>query len=127
MRNEVSEAYRMTREFGFEDCLGEIHISVLLSDGSYLITPSAGDGISLIDAKDIAPQDMIKVNSSPINVNITKYMIHDVVYKVRNDIKAIVHRHTPAVVAISCLETHKIGLADKKATGPARICYTMLP
>jgi ribulose-5-phosphate 4-epimerase/fuculose-1-phosphate aldolase len=58
-------------------------------------------------------QDMVKI--SPTNGNVTEDMIHDAVYKVRNDTKAIVHWHTPATVAISCLEMGFVALAQKAA------------
>jgi ribulose-5-phosphate 4-epimerase/fuculose-1-phosphate aldolase len=120
MRNELSEAYRMTRDFGFDE-LGGNHISVLLSDGSYLITPP-GDRMLMFDLDDIAPPDMMQVKSSSgKHGNVAKDMIHDVVYKVRNDIKAIVHWHTPATVAISCLEMGFIPLAREAAPFVGRV------
>ena len=36
--------------------------------------------------------------------NVTANIIHDAVYDARPDVKAVVHLHTPAAVAVSCLE-----------------------
>jgi ribulose-5-phosphate 4-epimerase/fuculose-1-phosphate aldolase len=109
MRKELSEAYRITRDFGFDELVWN-HISVLLSDGSYLITP----GDRMFD--DIAPQDLVKSSG-----NVTADIIHDAVYKVRNDVKAIVHLHTPATVAISCLEMGFVPLAQEAAPFVGRV------
>jgi ribulose-5-phosphate 4-epimerase/fuculose-1-phosphate aldolase len=117
MKKELSEAYRITRDFGFDELGVGSHISVLLSDGSYLITPASN---IMLDLDDIAlHQDMVKI--SPGNRNVTEHMIHDAVYKVRNDIKAIVHWHTPATVAISCLEMGFVPLAQEAAPFVGRV------
>ena len=109
MRKELSEAYRITRDFGMDELVWN-HISVLLSDGSYLITP----GRLMFD--DIAPQDLVKSSG-----NVTADIIHDAVYKARDDVKAIVHLHTPATVAISCLEMGFMPLAQEAAPFVGRV------
>jgi ribulose-5-phosphate 4-epimerase/fuculose-1-phosphate aldolase len=109
MRKELSEAYRITRDFGMDELVWN-HISVLLSDGSYLITP----GDRMFD--DIAPQDLVKSSG-----NVTADIIHGAVYKTRKDIKAIVHLHTPATVAVSCLEMGFVPLAQEAAPFVGRV------
>lgn len=109
MRVELSEAYRITREFGMDELVWN-HISVLLSDGSFLITP----GSRMFD--DIGPNDLVKSSG-----NITADIIHDAVYKTRSDVKAIVHLHTPATVAISCLEMGFVPLAQEAAPFVGRV------
>jgi phosphoglycerate dehydrogenase-like enzyme/ribulose-5-phosphate 4-epimerase/fuculose-1-phosphate aldolase len=109
MRVELSEAYRITREFGMDELVWN-HISVLLSDGSFLITP----GSRMFD--DIGPGDLVKSSG-----NITADIIHDAVYKMRSDIKAIVHLHTPATVAVSCLEMGFVPLAQEAAPFVGRV------
>ena len=47
----------------------------------------------------ICPQDLVYSSS-----NITADIIHDAIYSARRDIKAIIHLHTPAATAVSCLE-----------------------
>ena len=103
MRLELSDAYRITREFGLDELVWN-HISVLLSDGSFLITP----GSLMFD--DIGPEDLVKSSG-----NITADIIHEAVYKRRSDVKAIVHLHTPASVAVSCLEMGFVPLAQEAA------------
>ncbi|KAG7362956.1 glyoxylate reductase [Nitzschia inconspicua] len=109
MRIELSEAYRITREFGMDELVWN-HISVLLSDGSFLITP----GSRMFD--DIGPGDLVKSSG-----NITADIIHEAVYKMRSDIKAIVHLHTPATVAVSCLEMGFVPLAQEAAPFVGRV------
>lgn len=109
MRKELSEAYRITREFGMDELVWN-HISVLLSDGTYLITP----GSRMFD--DISPQDLVKSSG-----NVTANIIHDAIYRVRPDVKAIVHLHTPATVAVSCLEMGFVPLAQEAAPFVGRV------
>jgi ribulose-5-phosphate 4-epimerase/fuculose-1-phosphate aldolase len=109
MRVELSEAYRITREFGMDELVWN-HISVLLSDGSFLITP----GSRMFD--DIGPGDLVKSSG-----NITADIIHEAVYKTRSDVKAIVHLHTPATVAVSCLEMGFVPLAQEAAPFVSRV------
>lgn len=109
MRVELSEAYRITREFGMDELVWN-HISVLLSDGSFLITP----GSRMFD--DIGPNDLVKSSG-----NVTADIIHEAVYKTRSDVKAIVHLHTPATVAVSCLEMGFVPLAQESAPFVGRV------
>ena len=109
MRQELSDAYRITREFGMDELVWN-HISVLLSDGSFLITP----GSLMFD--DIRPEDLVKSSG-----NITADIIHEAVYKTRSDVKAIVHLHTSATVAVSCLEMGFVPLAQEAAPFIGRV------
>ena len=109
MRKELSEAYQITREFGMDELVWN-HLSVKLSDGSFLITP----GGRMFD--DIGPQDLVKSSG-----NVTADIIHEAVYDVRPDVKAIVHLHTPATVAISCLEMGFVPLAQEAAPFVGRV------
>ena len=109
MRLELSDAYRITREFGLDELVWN-HLSVLLSDGSFLVTP----GGRMFD--DIGPNDLVKSSG-----NVTANIIHDAVYKGRSDVKAIVHLHTPATVAVSCLEMGFVPLAQEAAPFIGRV------
>jgi phosphoglycerate dehydrogenase-like enzyme/ribulose-5-phosphate 4-epimerase/fuculose-1-phosphate aldolase len=109
MRVELSEAYRITRDFGMDELVWN-HISALLSDGTFLITP----GSRMFD--DIGPNDLVKSSG-----NITADIIHEAVYNSRSDVKAIVHLHTPASVAVSCLEMGFVPLAQEAAPFVGRV------
>lgn len=103
MRVELSEAYAITREFGMDELVWN-HISCKLSDGTFLVTP----GNRMFD--DIGPQDLVKSSG-----NITADIIHEAIYSARDDVKAIVHLHTPATVAVACLEMGFVPLAQESA------------
>ena len=109
MRKELSDAYRITRDFQMDELVWN-HLSVLLSDNTFLITP----GNRMFD--DIGPQDLVKSSG-----NVTADIIHEAVYKERSDVKAIVHLHTPATVAISCLEMGFVPLAQEAAPFVGRV------
>jgi phosphoglycerate dehydrogenase-like enzyme/ribulose-5-phosphate 4-epimerase/fuculose-1-phosphate aldolase len=111
LRKELSDAYRITREFGMDELVWN-HISALLSDGHYLITP----GSRMFD--DISPQDLVKSGDSG---NVTADIIHDSIYRARPDVRAIVHLHTPATVAVSCLEMGFVALAQEAAPFVGRV------
>lgn len=68
------------------------HISARCGDKT-LITP----GGMLWD--EITPESIVSSSG-----NVTANVIHDAVYDARPDVQAVVHLHTPAAVAISCLE-----------------------
>ena len=42
--------------------------------------------------------------SSPDNVNVTANVIHAAIYDARPDVHAIVHHHSPCVLAVACME-----------------------
>lgn len=113
MRAELSQAYRITKDFDLDELVWN-HISVLLSDGSFLITP----GCKMFD--DISPQDLIK---STDNITAHIDILHESVYKARPDVKAIVHLTTPAAVAVSCLEMGFVPLAREAAAYIDRVAY----
>ena len=110
-RKELSDAYRLTREFGMDELVWN-HISLRLSDGTFLLTP----GSHMFD--DIRPQDLVKSDKCG---NVTAIVIHEAVYQVRDDVKAIVHLHTPATVAVSCLEMGFVPLAQEAAPFVGRV------
>ena len=68
------------------------HISCRVGDKT-LITP----GGVLFD--EVTPENLVMDSS-----NITANVIHDAVYAARPDVSAVVHLHTEASVAVSCLE-----------------------
>ncbi len=111
LREELSDAHHLFKEMNMDELVWN-HISAKLQDGSYLITP----GAMMWD--DIAPEHL-KKNSD----NITADIIHDAVYQCRPDVKAIVHLHTPATVAVSCLEEGFICLAQESAYFYNKVAY----
>ena len=92
LRKDLSVAHWLTRHYGMDE-LQWNHISAKLSTGQTLITP----GDRMFD--DILPHHLHKSSD-----NVTADIIHAAVYAGRSDVKCIVHLHTPATVAVSCLK-----------------------
>lgn len=91
LRFDLAVAHRLTARENYT-MLTWNHISHRFRDGC-LITP--GDKLF----EDIKPEDLV-VSST----NITADIIHASVYAARPDVNAIIHVHTPAATAVSCLE-----------------------
>jgi len=88
------------------------HLSARLSDGTTLLTP----GTKLF--REVEPGDLKKSSD-----NVTADVIHKAVYDARPDVNAIVHLHTPAAVAVSCLEDGFMCLAQDSAFFYERVAY----
>jgi len=91
LRYDLAVAHRLTAKYGM-DMLVWNHISARHRNGC-LITP----GRKMWGK--ITPDDLVYSST-----NVTADVIHDAVYSARPDIKAVIHLHTPAATAISCLE-----------------------
>ena len=128
LRFDLAVAHRLTAKYGM-DMLVWNHISARHRTGC-LITP----GRKMWDK--MTPDDLVYSSS-----NVTANVIHDALYSARPDIKAIIHLHTPAATAVSCLEEGFVpvtqdgayfygkvanydwdGLSDDAAQGPAIAC-----
>jgi len=75
------------------------NISVMDDKGDIWITPSA------VDKGSLQPSDIIRIQHGgtiigPYNPS-SEYPFHKAIYKVRKDIKAIIHAHPPALVSFS--------------------------
>jgi len=92
LRHDLAVAHRLTAKYGM-DMLVWNHISARFR-GSCLITP----GRKMWSK--INPSDLVFSST-----NVTADIIHDAVYSARPDVKAIIHLHTPAATAVSCLES----------------------
>jgi hypothetical protein len=131
LREEVAAAHWATHHFGMDDLVWN-HISARCADGSVLITPGAmmWDEItpeSLLKVRcpccgcASQPTKCGSVCARPAELssaaaaglpaarrqdseNVTANVIHDAIYSRRPDAKAVVHLHTRAATAVSCLE-----------------------
>jgi len=92
LRRDLAAAHWLTYHFKMDDLVWN-HISARLSEKTYLITP----GTSLWD--NIGPKDIVESSD-----NVTANIIHDAIFGARSDVNAIVHLHTSAVRAVSCLK-----------------------
>lgn len=91
LRYDLAVAHRLTAQYGMSMLVWN-HISARFRTGC-IITP----GRKLWSK--IEPRDLVYTSS-----NVTADIIHDAIYSARPDAKAIIHLHTPAATAVSCLE-----------------------
>lgn len=103
LRNDLANGHAITRKFDMDELVWN-HISAKMSDGSILITP----GRKLFD--EISVSDIVKSSD-----NSTADIIHQAIYSARPDVTAIIHLHTPAAVAVSCLDEGFQCLAQESA------------
>ena len=105
LREDLAAAHWATNHFGMDDLVWN-HISARCSDGTILITP----GELLWDA--VTPDKIVKQSD-----NSTANVIHEAIYDCgREDIRAVVHLHTRAAVAISCMEPGSFEFLDQNST-----------
>jgi len=102
LRKDLAVAHRLTAKYGM-DMLVWNHISARFRTGC-LITP----GRKMWSK--INPSDLVFSSS-----NITADIIHDAIYSARTDVKAIIHLHTPAATAVSCLESGFVPMTQDSA------------
>eukprot|EP00928_Gymnodinium_smaydae_P011996 TRINITY_DN14385_c0_g1_i5.p1 TRINITY_DN14385_c0_g1~~TRINITY_DN14385_c0_g1_i5.p1 ORF type:complete len:492 (+),score=112.45 TRINITY_DN14385_c0_g1_i5:51-1478(+) len=111
LRRELAAAHRLSVIYESDELVWN-HISAVLPDGNILVTP----GERLWD--EIAPEHLQKSSN-----NVTADIIHKAVYQARPDVKAVVHWHTPAAVAVACLEGGFRCLAQDSAPFYERVAY----
>jgi phosphoglycerate dehydrogenase-like enzyme/ribulose-5-phosphate 4-epimerase/fuculose-1-phosphate aldolase/SAM-dependent methyltransferase len=102
LRYDLAVAHRLTAEHKM-DMLVWNHISARFKTGC-LLTPGR------MLWSQIKPADLVFSST-----NVTADIIHAAIYAARTDIKAIIHLHTPAAVAVSCLETGFVPMTQDAA------------
>ena len=79
------------------------NLSIADCEGNIWITPAS------VDKGSLSPRDIccIKPDGTPARQNLHKpsieWPIHVAIYKLRPDLKALLHAHPPALVAFSCV------------------------
>lgn len=115
IRRDLAAAHILSHHFGYDELIWN-HISARLDgDGRFLVTP--GD----LHFDEVRPENLIV--SSPENKNVTADVIHSTIYKVRPDVGAVVHHHTPAVVAVSAMEDGLKYLTQDSAAFYGSVAY----
>ena len=102
LRHDLAVAHRLTAKYNM-DMLVWNHISAKFKTGC-LITPGR------MLWSQVKPEDLVFSSS-----NVTADIIHAAIYAARPDIQAIIHLHTPAATAVSCLETGFVPMTQDAA------------
>jgi ribulose-5-phosphate 4-epimerase/fuculose-1-phosphate aldolase len=113
-RTALAATYRAAPSLGLDDLL-QVHFSVRLADepGRMLLNPfgrltSEITPSSLIEA----PIGLDPAAVADLPLNPAGYMIHSAVYRARADVQAVMHCHSQAAIAVSCLEEGLLQLSQ---------------
>lgn len=95
-------AYRVLAESGVIDAYG--HVSVRCPDNPSHYWMARSVAPELVTEEDLMAFDM---NSDPIDARgrspVNERFIHSEIYKVRPEVKAVVHNHSPSVIPFACI------------------------
>ena len=94
---DLALAYRVLTDKGIMDGLGHASIRHPANPNHYLISRNRATGL-------VTPDDIIELDldSNPVDPNARTYgevSIHAEIYKVRPDVNAVIHHHSPAMVS----------------------------
>ena len=97
---DLVAASRILAKQGVVDAFGHVSVRHNLDPNRYLVARSLAP--ALVTADDIVEYDL---DSNPVNLNgrgqFSERFIHGEIYKARPDVMAVVHNHSPSVVAFS--------------------------
>lgn len=106
VRVELAAAYRLVAHYGWDDLIFT-HLSARVPgpDNHFLINPY-GLLFSEITASSLVKIDLDgnKVEESPYEVNPAGFTIHSAIHAAREDAVCVLHTHTRAGVAVSCMK-----------------------
>lgn len=105
IKRELAQAYQILSHLGLDDHT-YTHLSARAAEGdAFYIYPFG------LRYDEVTPENLMKVlfdgtvvEGQESQYNQTGYVIHGSLYQVRPDIKAMIHTHTPATVAVSAME-----------------------
>ncbi len=108
-RQDLAAAYRLTDMYGWATTLIYNHISarVPAPDGAeHVLLNPFGLRYDEVSASNLVKIDLEGniLDDSPYEINEAGYVIHSAIHAARPDVTCIIHTHTEAGVAISCLE-----------------------
>jgi ribulose-5-phosphate 4-epimerase/fuculose-1-phosphate aldolase len=125
VRVRLAACYRLIAHFGMDD-LVYTHISARVpeSKGHFLINPY---GLMFYE---ITASSLVKIDyegqpvePSPHPVNYAGFVIHSAIHAARPDVNCVLHTHTRAGVAVSCLKEGLLSLNQFSAPFYNRVGY----
>jgi ribulose-5-phosphate 4-epimerase/fuculose-1-phosphate aldolase len=124
-RVQLAACYRIVAQFGMTD-LVYTHISARVpgEPGHFLINPY-GMMFHEITASSLVKIDYHGelVEDSPYPVNKAGFVIHSAIHKARPDVACVLHTHTRAGIAVSCLEEGLLPLNQHALLFHGRLAY----
>ena len=112
-RIDLAAAHRLADRFGWSDIIWN-HITARLPgpDERFLIKRH-GLRYDEVTASNLVTLDLEgRVVDGADDVNVTGFVIHGAIYRARSDVACIMHTHTRAGLAISCLENGLVPLVN---------------
>jgi ribulose-5-phosphate 4-epimerase/fuculose-1-phosphate aldolase len=105
-RVNLAACYRLVDHFGWTDLIyNHITLSVPGEPGVFLTNPFG------LNYCEVTASSLVKVDidgnvlsSTPFRINRAGFIIHSAIHAAREDAKCVLHTHSRASVAISCLE-----------------------
>ncbi len=125
VRVDLAAAYRLIEYFGMADLIYN-HITARV--------PGAGHAILInefgLHYSEIAASNLVKIDldgnvldGSERRVNLAGYIIHSCIHGARADVQCVLHTHSHAVMAVSCLDEGFIPMEQEGLQFYNRIAY----
>lgn len=125
VRVQLAACYRLIDHFGMTDLIYN-HITARMPgpEHHFLINPF-GPHYSEITASSLVKVDLDgrTVDDSAARINPAGYVIHACIHRARPDLHAVIHTHTRAGIAVSCLEDGLIPMEQNGFQFLDRIAY----
>lgn len=123
VREDLVAAHRLTRMFGMDDLVWN-HISARRPPPTAPRTPSGGAADDyLITPFPYMYDEITADNLDSGSGNETGMVIHGAIYPARPDVNAIVHTHTPAIMAVAALQDGLVLLSQDAAAFYGMVRY----
>jgi ribulose-5-phosphate 4-epimerase/fuculose-1-phosphate aldolase len=123
-RVDLAACYRLMAHFGMQDTIyGHATVRVPGSPGEFLINPY-GQMYEEITASSLVKIDhegRALSHSAPVNA--AGFVIHSAIHAARPDVDCVIHTHTRAGVAVSCLAEGVLPLNQFALEFSSRIAY----
>lgn len=130
-RSDLAAAYRLIAHLGMDDSIFT-HISAKApasehrGEGEYFLLNSYGTRFTEVKASELVTIDLDgNIVDDPLGNGVNKagFVIHSAVHAARPDIGCVLHTHTTAGVAVSCLEEGLLPLNQWSMQFTNRIAY----
>jgi ribulose-5-phosphate 4-epimerase/fuculose-1-phosphate aldolase len=125
MRVDLAACYRLVAHYEMDD-LFATHISARApgEQDHFLINPY-GLLFSQVTASNLVKVDLdgTIVQDTPYSINPAGFVIHSAIHAARPEVKCIIHTHTIAGMAVSCLAEGLLPLSQKSMRFYNRIAY----
>ncbi|NLH80973.1 MAG: class II aldolase/adducin family protein [Phyllobacteriaceae bacterium] len=124
-RTDLAAAYRLVAHFGMDDSI-YTHISAKAPGGELFLLNSYGQRFTEVKASELVTVDLDgTVIDDPLGhgINAAGFTIHSAVHAARPDVGCVLHTHTVAGVAVSCLEEGLLPLNQWSLQFHGRVAY----